>query len=124
MRDGRQVLRILGLCAIGMVFMPGCATMRRNASSIDHRPCSDGYAYTRDGWRLGIRHIRPADPDPGKLPIVLCHGLGPNATVWTLTDAHLPEQLAARGYEVFLVDLRASGESARVGKVGKINEKL
>jgi lysosomal acid lipase/cholesteryl ester hydrolase len=124
MRDGRQLSRILGLCAICMVFMPGCATMRRNATSIDHRPCSDGYAYTKDGWRLGIRHIRPANPDPGKLPIVLCHGLGLNATFWTITKDHLPEQLAARGYEVFLYDNRGSGESSRVGRVGKLNAAL
>jgi lysosomal acid lipase/cholesteryl ester hydrolase len=124
MLDGRRLWRILGLCAMGMVFMPGCATMRRNAASIDHRPCSDGYAYTKDGWRLGIRHIRPANPDPRKLPIVLCHGLGLNATFWTITNDHLPEQLAARGYEVFLYDNRGSGESSRVGRIGKLNAAL
>ena len=95
--------------------------MRRQAESPDLRPCTDGYAYTRDGWRLGMRHIAPAVPDPGKLPVVLCHGLGLNGTFWTITDDHLPAQLAARGYDVFIVDLRGSGESARVGKVGAIN---
>jgi len=125
MRDGRRVFRILGLCAIGMVFMPGCATMRRNAASIDHRPCSDGYAFTKDGWRLGVRHFRPTHPDPNKLPVVLCHGLGLNATFWTITkDEHLPEQLAARGYDVFLYDNRGSGESSRVGRIGKWNSVL
>jgi pimeloyl-ACP methyl ester carboxylesterase len=98
--------------------------MRRNAATPDLRPCSDGFATTRDGWRLGIRHIRPAVPDPGKLPVVLCHGLGLNATFWTITDNHLPEQLAARGYDVFLVDLRGSGESARLGRLGRINARL
>lgn len=110
--------------ALSLAVTPGCATMRRNVELPDLRPCSDGFATTRDGWRLGMRHIRPAVPDPGKLPVVLCHGLGLNATFWTLTDAHLPEQLAARGYDVFLVDLRGSGESARTGRVGQINEKL
>lgn len=124
MRDGRQVLRFLGLCVIGLAFMPGCASMRRHASTPDFRPCTDGYAYTKDGWMLGVRHIRPAQPDPTKLPIVLCHGLGLNATFWTITNSHLPEQLAARGYEVFLYDNRGSGESARVGRVGKLNAAL
>jgi hypothetical protein len=67
--------------------------MRRDAPSPDLRPCTDGYAYTKDGWRLGVRHYRPAHPDPGKLPVILCHGLGLNATFWTITDNHLPMQL-------------------------------
>jgi pimeloyl-ACP methyl ester carboxylesterase len=98
--------------------------MRRQAESPDLRPCADGWADTRDGWRLGMRHIAPAVPDPGKLPVVLCHGLGLNGTFWTITDDHLPSQLAARGYDVFIVDLRGSGESARVGKIGAINAHL
>lgn len=109
-----------------LVALPGCATMRRNAASADLRPCSDGYAYTSDGWRLGVRHLRPASPDPNKLPVVLCHGLGLNGTFWTITDpqTHLPAQLLARGYEVFIFDFRGSGESARVGPVGRINARL
>ena len=79
------------------VLLPGCASMRRNAPSPDLRPCTDGYAYTRDGWRLGVRHYRPEHPDPGKLPVILCHGLGLNATFWTITDDHLPAQLTAAG---------------------------
>jgi lysosomal acid lipase/cholesteryl ester hydrolase len=98
--------------------------MRRNAATPDLRPCSDGYAYTADGWKLGVRHLRPAVPDPNKLPVVLCHGLGLNATFWTITDHHLPEQLQQRGYEVFLFDFRGSGESSPVGAVGAINARL
>jgi pimeloyl-ACP methyl ester carboxylesterase len=95
--------------------------MRRNADSPDLRPCTDGYAYTDDGWRLGVRHYRPAYPDPGKLPVILCHGLGLNATFWTITNCHLPSQLTARGYEVFVFDIRASGENARLGRCDRIN---
>ena len=61
------------VCAV----LSGCATMRREAPSPDLRPCTDGYAYTADGWRLGVRHYRPQHPDPAKLPVILCHGLGP-----------------------------------------------
>jgi pimeloyl-ACP methyl ester carboxylesterase len=42
----------------------------------------------------------------------------------TITDDPLPSQLAARGYDVFIVDLRGSGESAEVGKVGELNQRL
>ena len=70
---------------------------------------------------LGMRRIRPSNPDSKKLPVVLCHGLGLNGTFWTITDDHLPGQLAAQGYEVFIVDMRGSGASHRVGMPGKIN---
>ena len=106
------------------VLLPGCASMRRNAPSPDLRPCTDGYAYTRDGWRLGVRHYRPEHPDPGKLPVILCHGLGLNATFWTITDNHLPAQLTQRGYEVYVFDIRASGENARLGKHDRVNQFL
>ena len=95
-RRGR-ILFAYGLLCAGTFAMAGCATMRRNAPSRDLQPCTDGYAYTEDGWRLGVRRYRPQVPDPRKLPVVLCHGLGLNATFWTITDQHLPSQLAARG---------------------------
>jgi lysosomal acid lipase/cholesteryl ester hydrolase len=109
-RRGRIVFAYGLLCA-GLSLVLGCAGMRRYAPSADLRPCTDGYAYTEDGWRLGVRHYQSANPDPGKLPVILCHGLGLNATFWTITDNHLASQLCARGYNVFIFDVRGSGES-------------
>ena len=119
------VTRRLGLASlIAAVLLPtvfGCAAMRSHAPDPVLRPCTDGYVETEDGWRLGIRHIHPSQPDPSKLPVVLCHGLGLNATFWTITDDHLAQQLADRGYEVFLPDMRGSGASRKVGMVGRVN---
>ncbi len=120
-RRGR-IFFAYGLLCASLSLLVGCATMRRDAPSPDLRPCTDGYAYTEDGWRLGVRHYRAPYPDPGKLPVVLCHGLGLNATFWTITDNHLPSQLAARGYEVFVFDIRGSGENARVGRCDRFNK--
>ena len=122
-RRGRMLFAY-GFFCTGLSMLAGCATMRRNAPSPDLRPCTDGYAYTEDGWRLGVRHYRPEHPDPGKLPVVLCHGLGLNATFWTITDNHLPSQLAARGYEVYVFDIRGSGENAKVGRCDRVNKVL
>jgi pimeloyl-ACP methyl ester carboxylesterase len=122
-RRGR-ILFAYGLLCAGTFAMAGCATMRRNAPSPDLRPCTDGYAYTEDGWRLGVRRYRPEYPDPGKLPVILCHGLGLNATFWTITDNHLPAQLTARGYDVFVFDIRGSGENAHLGCRDRINKHL
>src|SRR5580693_3912506 len=93
------------LAALIQTGLSGCASVRRQVSSPDLRPCTDGYAYTADGWRLGVRHYRPKHPDPNKLPLILCHGLGLNATFWTITDNHLPSQLTSRGYEVYVYDV-------------------
>ncbi|WP_165235517.1 alpha/beta fold hydrolase [Aquisphaera insulae] len=116
-----------GLSAAWLVValaMPGCVSMRINAPSPDLRPCTDGYAYTQDGWRLGVRHYRPDHPDPNKLPVILCHGMGLNATFWTLTDDHLPAQLTHHGYEVYVFDIRASGENGKPGRQDRINRIL
>ncbi|HEX8203874.1 MAG TPA: alpha/beta fold hydrolase [Isosphaeraceae bacterium] len=124
MGGGSRTWCVLGMAVLALSLGSGCATMRRAARDPDLRPCADGFAETADGWRLGIRHIPPRCPDPGKDPVVLCHGLGLNGTFWTITDDHLPGQLAARGYEVFVVDLRGSGASHRVGSVGWVNAGL
>ena len=115
MRDGWRQRRLWGGLCLVLALVPGCATVRNNAPSPDLRPCSDGFAYTKDGWKLGVRHLTPPHPDPSKLPVVLCHGLGLNGTFWTITDDHLPEQLVARGYQVFIFDLRGSGNSVKIG---------
>jgi lysosomal acid lipase/cholesteryl ester hydrolase len=120
-RRGRTLFAYGLLCA-GLCLPAGCASMRRDAPSADLRPCTDGFAYTEDGWRLGVRHYRSSHPDPGKLPVVLCHGLGLNATFWTITDNHLAFQMANRGYDVFVFDIRGSGENAQVGRHDRINK--
>ena len=61
MGDGGRhtAARRFALAALIAVLAQGCATMRDHAPSPDLRPCTDGYAYTADGWKLGIRHFEP-----------------------------------------------------------------
>ncbi len=99
------------LIALVSFLLNGCAAVRERAGDPDLMPCRDTEIRTRDGWILGVRHYRPAHPDPAKLPVVLCHGLGLNATFWTITDNHMPHQLTEAGYEVFVYDCRGSGNS-------------
>jgi lysosomal acid lipase/cholesteryl ester hydrolase len=126
--DYRAVMGRCGpiLCAWALLCasMSGCASARRAAPNPDLRPCTDGYAITADGWKLGVRHYRPKVADPGKLPVVLCHGLGLNATFWTITDDHLPSQLTARGYQVYVFDIRGSGDNTRVGREEPVNRMM
>ena len=116
----------IGVTCWLLLLSPGCASMRFHASDADLRPCTDGFAATDDGWKLGVRRFEPTVPDPGKLPVVLCHGMGLNGTFWTISPSgkHLPAQLAARGYRVYVVDMRGSGSSHRVGPIGRINQAL
>ncbi|HEY2154527.1 MAG TPA: alpha/beta fold hydrolase, partial [Isosphaeraceae bacterium] len=106
-RAGRRLA--FGIICWCSLLAPGCATMRHHAPLVDLRPCTDGYATTADGWKLGIRMYEPRQADPGKLPVVLCHGLGLNGTFWTITKDHLAQQLNDRGYRVYVVDVRGSG---------------
>ncbi len=127
MSDGRRRWQIrwfpLAL-ALGWLTFPGCATVRNHAESLDLRPCAQGFATTEDGWKLGMRQFRSKIPNSGKLPVVCCHGLGLNGTFWTINDNHLPSQLTEAGYDVFVVDMRGSGASHRVGIPGVINRVL
>jgi pimeloyl-ACP methyl ester carboxylesterase len=124
LRHPRRIVPRLLALVVALTPWSGCATIRRYAPDPLHRPCREGFVLTADGWRLGIRHIQPAQPDPSKMPVVLCHGLGLNGTFWTITDNHLAQQLAARGYHVFIPDMRGSGASRRLGPVGWINQRL
>ncbi|MGP0066066.1 MAG: alpha/beta fold hydrolase [Isosphaeraceae bacterium] len=54
--------------------------------------------------------------------MILCHGLGLNATFWTITDNHLPAQLTSHGYDVYVFDIRGSGENAHLGRCDRINK--
>jgi pimeloyl-ACP methyl ester carboxylesterase len=36
------------------------------------------YAYTRDGWKLGIKRYKPDKGNIAKYPVILCHGLAAN----------------------------------------------
>lgn len=124
MPRGSAVARRIGRVAVLALVLgapPGCAAMRQHIPSHDLQPCRNDYAETADGWRLGVKRFRPRHSDATKDPVVLCHGLGLNGTFWTITNNHLPRQLAERGYDVFVVDMRGSGASHRAGAVGYVN---
>ncbi len=118
------IWKMFAFCAVSALAAPGCAVMRVHSPNRDLRPCDEDFARTDDGWLLGVRRYKPAHPDPNKLPVILCHGLGLNGTFWTITDDHLPSMLNQNGYDVFVFDMRGSGASRKVGALGAINGKL
>ncbi|MBI5479276.1 MAG: alpha/beta fold hydrolase [Deltaproteobacteria bacterium] len=71
------------------------------------------FTRTEDGWRIALSRYRPEAPCNAE-PVVLCHGIGANRRNLDLTDElSLAGYLAARGYDVWLIELRGRGFSAR-----------
>lgn len=77
------------------------------------RPTARYFASTRDGWRIAL-HRYAAPPESHGTPVLLCHGMGSNR--FNLDGpgrTSLARHLHARGFDVWLVELRGAGESRR-----------
>lgn len=82
---------------------------------------SVSFVKTSDNWEIAVSKYR-ADPTATrqKHPVLLCHGLGCNRLAFDMRkDFSLPSWLAARGYDVYSVDLRGHGLSEKPGQNGK-----
>jgi pimeloyl-ACP methyl ester carboxylesterase len=74
------------------------------------------FATTSDGWRLAVVRYRPAAAVAPLScePVLLVHGMAANRYNLDLTDdMSLARWLAARGHDVWLVELRGRGLSSR-----------
>ncbi len=71
------------------------------------------HAVTDDGWRLALFRLRGAHTTR-RHPVVCCHGLAANHLAFDVAEeVSIARHLAARGYEVYLVELRGHGASER-----------
>jgi len=74
------------------------------------------YVTTDDGWRLALHHFVPPEGAPARrFPLVICHGVMSNRHNWDLHADGFPTRAAQAGFDTWLVELRASGESGRPG---------
>lgn len=97
-----RLLLILVCCA-------GCA---RHAYPLRSGASEVLSVHTADGWRLALHHY-PARGTPRPTPVVLCHGVTANLHNWDAGPGSLPRLLAARGFDVYGLELRGSGDSER-----------
>jgi len=75
---------------------------------------TDHWVTTDDSWSLHILRYAPTTIDPGREPVILCHGLSHNNTFWDLTDEiSLAKYLQSQGYDVWSVSLRGCGQSTK-----------
>lgn len=83
----------------------------------------DGWLQARaaDGHPLALAWFRAEGPRRRREPVVLCHGVSANRFNVDLDDeVSLARALAARGFEVFALELRGRGRSRRPGLLGHL----
>jgi pimeloyl-ACP methyl ester carboxylesterase len=70
-------------------------------------------ATAADGWGLALHRYLPRGGGvPGRLPVILCHGLGANHYGFDLApEVSLARRLASLGHDVFALELRGHGDS-------------
>jgi pimeloyl-ACP methyl ester carboxylesterase len=81
------------------------------------RPDELHHARTADGWRIALSRIRPApDGEARGAPVIMCHGICANARFFDFDERlTLSRDLAAVGFDVWMLDLRGSGASEKGG---------
>ncbi len=76
----------------------------RSPDEVHRVTCEDGWVLTLERYRGSAKHLPP---------VICCHGIGANALSLDLVpEISLPRFLRARGFDVWLVDLRGRGGSA------------
>lgn len=70
---------------------------------------SDFYVVTSDSVSIHVH--RKVGANPGKVPVLLVHGTWCDSRVWDFPGRSVMEYLAARGYDVYALDLRGMGSS-------------
>ena len=72
------------------------------------------FAHTSDGWDIAIHELKPVpSAESGARPVILCHGIVMSRRCW-LPHRRVPSvarKLQRRGYWLWVVELRGSGQS-------------
>lgn len=93
--------------ALTVALSTGC----RSIYPAPERQRTTTWVSTPDGWSLALHHFPAAGPVKHPSPVILCHGISSNRHTWELGDRALPGYLAARGFDVWVVELRGAGRS-------------
>ena len=111
-----------GLFACLLIGALACAPGKKDvnpletlASLIEPRPAyvQTYLVETQDHWRLALHRYEPKRPDPSRMPVLLCHGLGYNGRFWDLDEENSFAQfLSDAGWDTWILDLRGGGSSS------------
>lgn len=132
----RDLNRRIGLGALGL-FGSGCAASGQDIGTfleqaardtlkdaLDPRRIEQALTPRRDGeivpikapddWTLTAHRYRPAQPRPGRAPVVLAHGLTYSSAFWDLEPGvSFARWLSQRGWDVWAVNWRGCGTSQK-----------
>ena len=97
-----RLLRLLALAVFVISIVPARA---------QERALQDYNFYVTTVDHVSIRVHRKAGAEPEKVPVLLIHGWGGNGQTWDFPGRSVMDHLAARGYDVYALDLRGVGLS-------------
>jgi len=105
---------VLGSTIVGLAILIYAGFLAARYFFVPRYPDEIHFATTSDGWRLAVARYRPAGQTLRAEPVLLIHGIAANRNSLDLTDdLSLARHLAARGHDVWLVELRGRGLSMR-----------
>jgi pimeloyl-ACP methyl ester carboxylesterase len=107
-------MTILTTCLIIILFMVSMHAFYRRYYYQPRNYDEIHFARTDDGWRIAIHRYLPRSNEKKAIPVLLCHGMGTNRYHFDLANhKSLALALSKIGYDVWLMELRGSGESSR-----------
>lgn len=113
----RQVYKRFWIVPVAGMVLIGCSLDQKGIKNPLAPPLpapEDHWIKTGDGWSLHLTHYPPAQIDPERAPVILCHGLSHNSNFWDLTErTSFAKYLQGAGYDVWSVDLRGAGQSTK-----------
>ena len=108
-----------GALAAGAALGAGLVASNRALKKLELKfePDELHWAKTADGWELPLGRYFPRGARVAREPVVLCHGMGANRFNLDLNERYsVARYLASRGYETWVVELRACGMTKREAK--------
>lgn len=108
-------LAILAGAVVAVLILLGLVSRLVARLHLLETPCEEVHeAATRDGWLIALHRYRPLQARPGREPVLICHGLLSTRFSLDLDDERsLARSLRQAGFDVWLMDLRAHGDSRR-----------
>ena len=106
----------VGAVAAGAALGVGLVATNRALARLrlEFRPDELHWARTEDGWELPLGRYLPRGQRVATEPVILCHGMGANRFNLDFDERYsVARYLAARGFETWVVELRACGLARR-----------
>lgn len=110
-----MVAYLLAVLVITFAMIVGHVLFWRWYYTRQRTPDERHFITTEDGWRIALARYRPSAAGPAEgEPVICCPGVACNSRLFDFQDdISLARYLAAKGFDVWLLDLRGTGSSQR-----------